>query len=288
MRVLVLGDSLGLPRPYKMQNYSPTEKELAVSYDQTYPSILQKELLEKFRSEPYFEVVNRSKRFCTLKDIASEFTDYLFFYEPDIIVLQIGIVDCWFRESKMQIVNSEEFKGYLNKIMLMLSLRPNCYLIIVGISPTSIKMDERYPGLNKEIKKYNNIYKDCVDNKRFFYIDMEKYVEPANVYKYLLLDDHHLNPQGNRLVAEKILKIIHSLVYNQMGYNLHKEQNLLDALEKFQLAYTSYSYNIDSIYNYILMLVEHKKTVQLKEVATFCKENIVDSEINELLTVLNL
>lgn len=288
MRVLVLGDSLGLPRPHRINNYLPSEKELAVSYEQTYPSIIQRDLLGKFNVEPYFEVINRSRRFCTLKDVDSEFADYLFFYEPDVIVLQIGIVDCWFREGRRQEVNSVDFEKYLKKIMLMLSLRPNCFLIIVGISPTSVKMDERYTGTNKEIKKYNNIYKEYIDNKRVFYIDMEKNVDPIDIHKYILPDDHHLNPHGNKLVADEILKIIYSLIYNKMGCHLYEQQDLKSALDKFKLAYLSYPYNIDNIYNYILMLEEHKKSHQLKEVAAFCKENIVDSEISELLVALKL
>lgn len=67
MRIVTLGDSLGLPRPNRINNYSPDEKTLAVSYDETYSSILQKSLIEKFQMNPYVEVINRSKRFYTMK-----------------------------------------------------------------------------------------------------------------------------------------------------------------------------------------------------------------------------
>lgn len=288
MRILILGDSLGLPRPHRINNYSPLEQELAVSYEQTYSSIIQRSLLESFKLEPYFEVINRSRRFCTLRDIDAEFADYLFFYEPDIIVLQIGIVDCWFREGRTQMVNSEDFQNYLNNILKMLSLRQNCFLIIVGISPTSSKMDERHSGLNAEISKYNQIYKAVVDNKRIFYIDMEQYVDPTDVHKYLLPDDHHLNPDGNQLVANDLLRLIYSLTYNKAGFQLHQQKDIEGAFAHFELAFKLYPYNVDNIYNYILMLHDKNETEQLRIVTEFCKENISDPDIAQLLLECNL
>lgn len=288
MRILTIGDSLGLPRPHRMNSYSPNEKELAVSYEQTYSSIIQKDLFQELGSKKYFEVINRSRRFCTLKDVIHEFFDYLFYYEPDVIILQIGIVDCWFREDGKQIVNIEQFKEYLNKIILLLTLRPNCTLIIVGISPTSVKMDNRYSGQNSEVKKYNDIYKAAVNNKSVYYIDMERYVDPVDIHKYILPDDHHLNPVGNQLVANECLKIIKSIIYNKFGCELYEQQNLKGALTEFDKAYRSYSYNTDNLYNYLLMLYENQQMDELLKVAEFCHEYIDDYEIEKLLNSMNL
>lgn len=58
MRVLFLGDSLGLPRPHRINNYNPDEKELAVRYDETYSSIIGKDLLNYYDFSPFIEIVN--------------------------------------------------------------------------------------------------------------------------------------------------------------------------------------------------------------------------------------
>jgi len=144
MRILVAGDSLGLPRPHRINSYSPDETELAVSYENTYSSILNKELLDYYKMEPNIEVINRSRRFQTIKNVTEEFADHLFFYEPDVIIMQVGIVDCWFREnlSGKQMVDRESYKQYLLKILELLAHRPACKVIIIGISPTSVKMQK--------------------------------------------------------------------------------------------------------------------------------------------------
>lgn len=285
MRILVLGDSLGLPRPHRINNYSPSETELAVSYNQTYPSIIQKMLIEEFYKENYFEVINRSRRFCNIKDILREFADFLFFYEPDVIILQIGIVDCWFREKRTQIVNIKEFEQTFNQIIEMLKLRPNCKLIIVGISPTSEKMDIRYVGQNQEIKKYNNSYKAHVDNNKVFYVDMESFIDPKVANKYLLPDDHHLNIEGNKLVAQELLKIIRSLYYCKKGYNNFENSNLKEAYTDFKNAFIEYPYFEDNIFNFTQMLLEFGQNEELEIVKSFCKENIKNQEIRDFLFI---
>jgi len=283
MRILVLGDSLGLPRPHRINAYSPSEKELAVAYHQTYPSIIQKALINEFIESNYFEVVNRSRRFCNLRDILREFSDFLYFYEPDIIVLQIGIVDCWYRENRMQIVDKKEFGQNLTKILEMLKLRPNCKLIIVGICPTSEKMNQRYQGQNQEIKNYNEIYKKYVDNNKVFYIDMENHIEPTNVNAFLLPDDHHLNSEGNKLVAQELLKIIKAIHFSKAGFQAYADGLLEEAYINFKNAFIVYPYYEDNIFNFVQMIMEFGQKEELEIVKDFCDKNITNREVRDML-----
>lgn len=281
MRILILGDSLGLPRPHRMNDYSPEETNLAVSYEQTYPSIIQRQLL--LENTSYFEVINRSKRSCTIRDIANEFSDYLFFYQPDIIVLQVGIVDCWFREGKKQFVNSYDFKNYLDSIISRLQFRTNCKLIIVGISPTSVKMDKRYAGLNDEIKKYNDIYIKCVDYNQIFYVNLEEFINPFNLSEYILPDDHHLNPKGNKLVAGEVLNIIEGIIFNKKGFELYNSNDIDNALNYFKRSYKQNPYYLDNLYNLLIAIYEKNSIQDFYDVADFCRLSIRDKELLELV-----
>ena len=82
MRILVAGDSLGLPRPHRINDYSLSEYNLAVSYGDTYSSIINKELLTLFKMDPYIEIINKSKRSQTIAGVYSDFIDNLFFISP--------------------------------------------------------------------------------------------------------------------------------------------------------------------------------------------------------------
>lgn len=74
-RILCVGDSLALPRE-------------GISFDETWVY-----LLGKLNSQ--WEIVNVSRRGLTSADIVSHNSkDFLEYYNPQIVVLQIGIVDC--------------------------------------------------------------------------------------------------------------------------------------------------------------------------------------------------
>lgn len=283
MRILVLGDSLGLPRPHRITNYSPSEKELAVNYENTYSSLMQQYFFNEYKNEKYFEIINRSKRMCTIRDVSNEFNDYLFFYEPDIIVLQIGIVDCWFRENRRQMVPKAEFEAHVSSIVSRLDLRPNCKLIIVGICPTSIKMDQRYPKLNLEISKYNDIYMKFVDYNKIFCVNMENLIDPTHLNEYILPDDHHLNPKGNKLVAGEVLKLIEGIIFNKKGFNFYNSGDLDSALDYFKRSYKQNSYYLDNLYNLLIAIYEKNSVQDFYDVADFCRLSIRDKEILELV-----
>lgn len=289
MRILFIGDSLGLPRPHRINNYSPLEKELAVAYEDTYSSILNAELLRTYNFDPYVEIINRSKRFYTIKDINNEFADHLFFFEPDTIVMQVGIVDCWFRDhlNGKQMVNKEDYEKYLINILNLLKHRPHCRLIIVGIAPTSNKMEKKYKGLNKEISLYNDVLKSYVDHKAIFYVDLENRITPSSPEKYLLPDDQHLNKQGNKLLADLLTKILTGFIESDRGVQYYEMDSYQQSFDHFQKSYEKYPYYLDNLYNMLVLAYQLEERDKIDEIVTFIKEKkIISDEINEIINVL--
>ena len=211
VRILIAGDSLSLPRPHQIKNFDPkTDKDLAVHFHETYGYLLQKGLERHFPDKEVF-IINRSRRAFTIKDIQKEFFDHLHYFEPDMIVLHVGIVDCWFREGGQQFVNINEFSHAYTQILNTLKLKPQTKMIVIGIAPTSVKMDTRFPGLNDEINKYNKVYQNFIDEIQTFYIDMARYIDPHEPSHYLLPDHHHLNKEGNQLLYKKLFEICKSI-----------------------------------------------------------------------------
>ncbi|MFT9819919.1 GDSL-type esterase/lipase family protein [Lysinibacillus sp. NPDC056185] len=236
---------------------------------------------------PYIEVINRATRACTIKHVNQGFIDYLCFYEPDIIVLQIGIVDCWIRENGKQFVSKGEFFNSMNGIVDLLKKRPNGQMIIVGICPTSEKMESRYPEINQEINFYNNIYKQFLNEKQIHFIDMEQFIKSTAISTYLLPDDQHINPNGNKLVATEVIKIVNSYIYNELGTKCFNDEDFKTAFNFFEKAYEKYNGNLDNLYNYILLLIENNNIVKLRNVLDSLKTNKFDKELMELIGIAN-
>lgn len=210
MNILITGDSLALPRPHRINNYK-LEEELAVHFHDTYGYLVQAALQNKF-PDKMITVTNRAQRAATIKDIHREGGNHIFFFQPDVLIVQVGIVDCWIRPEleQLQYVKLPEFIRYYLELIQMIKQRPKMKVIFIGICPTSEKMEGRTPGLLSEIMKYNLALKSRVDNEQIFFIDMDEHVSSKDPHRYLLPDDHHLNKAGNALVADKIVNIIFS------------------------------------------------------------------------------
>jgi len=287
MRVLFLGDSLGLPRPHRINDYNPDEKELAVTYDETYSSIIGKNLFNYFDFKPYIEIVNRSKRAYTIRDISKEFADHLYYFEPDLIVMQVGIVDCWFRENREQLVNRTEYEKYLRDILRLLSKRPNVRLAMVSIAPTSTKMDTRNPGLNNEIEAFNQILKSYENNRTTFFIDLNQFIDIKVINKFLLPDDHHLNKEGNRLLADLLIKLIKGLICSDEGVKQHNSDDLQNALYYFFESFKYFPTYRDNLYNLIILSYQLNEKKIFNQVVTYIEDNsILDNELLNIIAQL--
>ena len=194
IRVLILGDSLALPRP-------------GVQLNETYGSLLQREL-SKTNLEA--EVINRAKGAQSIIGIHEKLSNHLSEFQPDIVILHVGIVDCWPRNEFKGLPQTslQQFSIYYNRIINLIKNRKQTKLIIIGICPTSKRMDTKYPGTLQQIKEYNRILMSEGNQQQIFFIDMEKHISLDHLNTYLLPDDQHLNPAGNKLVYNLINELL--------------------------------------------------------------------------------
>lgn len=81
IRVVVIGDSLSLPR-----NVDVIEP---IFWDDCWPNLIPQEL----RSALPIEVLNLSGRSKQIESLVNEFTDFVELTNPDVIIVQLGIVD---------------------------------------------------------------------------------------------------------------------------------------------------------------------------------------------------
>lgn len=211
-RIVLFTDSLAMPRD---------EPEITF-YEDTYPCLLRMD----------FEVFQFSKG----GGLMSEFVEQTFYYNqyrPDIIILQIGIVDCGprafskleesiFRSNKVfrlirriiskiglskKIRNIRKLswtsrKDYRQGCEFFMSKFPNAKVYALSIVPPSDDYEKQVPGISRKIRDYNGILMDVFKQNL---IDLSRIPEDG-----IMSDHHHLTKQGHRYVYECIMRTIQS------------------------------------------------------------------------------
>lgn len=165
-KILVLTDSLGLPR----------DVPEFCSYESTWPVYL--------KSKPKAEVHQVSIGGGTSADILRQLS-YHQLYNPDIVIIQVGIVDCaprFMTKFELTVVRKIPLLGtYLIKVMnrkLVRKIRnityvkpaifkenlekiknflPKSKFIIIGIIPANNDYEKILPGIGLKIDQYNEI-----------------------------------------------------------------------------------------------------------------------------------
>ena len=210
LKILVITDSLGLPRK--------SDDDL-VPFEETW--------------------VNKLKEKATVHQISIggatiyqlyEQIKYNELFNPDLVLVQSGIVDCAPRAFKMaerQLLQSiplvrnvfskvsekygkkirnmrnisytkpDLFKLYVQKIINDFKDKP---VYFIGIVPAPLAYERKMKGITKNIEAYNSILKNASG---------DKFIETNDLSESGLLSDyHHLSVQGNQLLFEKIVKLL--------------------------------------------------------------------------------
>lgn len=162
--------------------------------------------------------------------------NYLKCYEADIVILQVGIVDCYPRSitrkeliwlSRIPLINKisaklvkrfyrqivlardityvscDEFK---NNIKEIIESFPEAKFIALPIAPPCNSFITKNPLVKRNIDKYNLILK-AIFKSDFF----DGCYANADIDKLFLKDNHHLTKYGQSLVADNLIERILSI-----------------------------------------------------------------------------
>lgn len=209
-RIVLFTDSLAMPR----------EEPEITYFEDTYPYLLRKD----------YEVFQFSKG----GGIMGEFVEQTFYYnqyKPDIIILQIGIVDCGpraFSKTEEAIFQSNRVLSLIRRILSKTGISkkirnfrqlswtsvesyrrgceffktkfPQAKVYALSIIPPSDSYEKKVPGISKKIEKYNNILKDVFKENL---IDLSSI--PA---EGIMSDHHHLTKVGHQYVCDSITRVL--------------------------------------------------------------------------------
>ncbi len=213
MKIQIIGDSFGLPR------FNNKTNSIEVEFENTYPELLRKELRLFYPNEDII-IVNSSKRFNnSLFLVRNEIMETILI-QPEYIVLQVGIVDCWSREPDTYII--EEFKGknpwiskeeYFSNLDIFIS---NCQkniqglkgIIVVNITKASLEQYNKHFNSFGNTWDFNNELKTLKHkNKEILLADAYREFS-KNIERALCSDGVHPSNYGNKLIANLVLEEI--------------------------------------------------------------------------------
>lgn len=220
LRIVALADSLAMPRPAK-------NDARGVAWSETWPKRLEYRLR---RIAPECEVISAGKRSRTATEL--EEREYVSFIEPDIIVLQVGIVDCAprvfsrlehrllrflplgvrerlikYRSRNRALLTARNplrkvytrprvFERAMRNFKSFLENRPHAPQAIVLPILVHSSLQEKSKGYFQNAALYNGILKK---------IWGDSYIAPETVghgdKDFFLEDGQHLTPAGNDAVA---------------------------------------------------------------------------------------
>lgn len=265
-------DSLSLPRPWKKN--APLEfPELFLGYDKTYPFLL-KERLET--TEHRVDISSLAKRGGTSKDAALSVEDAFFWRSPSVVVLHIGIVDCWPRGENGALIDIDSFK---QNLLLFLQNKQkfakNIPLIVVGIMPTLSRVVAKNPGINETISDYNRVLKAVFGHNALF-IDSEALFEQYGE-KLLHPDGHHLSKDGHEIIAQKIQEVLMGVFAEQEMEARNPEFSMLKQkfLDSYRLKFVDR--NTDTL---LIVLSPHKNFVLTEHDFKYSCLYIADTKIS--------
>ena len=222
MKILSIGDSFALPR----QN---------VAYEETWIY-----LLKNFFST--HELINLSKRAQTTDVLCHP--DFLEFYNPDVVIIQLGIVDCaprylsygyekflnkfpmpsflrtliWViikkggRKQQRAYVSKIKFQKNIEKYLDRCLLQNVTKVIFIKLGMPTSPMIESNEGIKQAVMDYNLVL-DSLQRKYPFLLLIDPLYEGLS--KNYVEDGYHPNKEGHMLIYSKVKIIFEDVISDE-------------------------------------------------------------------------
>lgn len=152
-------------------------------------------------------------------------------YSPDVVVLQVGIVDCYPRALKRgelailrripmlgklthwlvrkyyrklvvtRNISYVDIKSFEKHNLEILSFYKNIKLLVIPIAPPNDAFVKKNPVVRERVLKYNEVLAKVYRER--YLDDVFCGVDVSNLF---LSDDYHLSKYGNRLIYSKVME----------------------------------------------------------------------------------
>lgn len=167
MKILIIGDSYGLPR------FCKQDTKVELSYEETYPERLRQLLIDNYQKD--ILLVNRCRHANTTYSLVQGEASEVMFLHPDCVVVQLGLADLWpsslrnvepiqkALEGKDPWVSEEEFQFYIVRFIRFV-LKNNSKVIVVNIPKIADDYLQKHPLIASRTAKYNELLKKICES----------------------------------------------------------------------------------------------------------------------------
>lgn len=208
LRVLIEGDSYGLPRFYGNSD------EIALRYEETYPEMLRQRFLALDKQN--LVLVNRCLHANTTYSLVSGEATQIALLEPDVTIIALGLTDLWPSAhrnvqpvqkellGKDPWVSKEEYFRNLQRFSEC-ALAFGSRVIIVSIPPVAAWVNKKHAGVDNLIKRYNMESKILAGaNKSIIYLDWYSRVKLLGLERMVGEDGIHPTAFASAQLAEAL------------------------------------------------------------------------------------
>ena len=211
MKVLVIGDSYGLPR------YAKDSFNVELDYAGTYPEQLRRMLIAHFAED--ICLVNRCRHANTSLSLIKGEANEIEFLRPDYTILQLGLVDLWPAEGRRiwplyseqygrdPWVTPDEYKNNLQLFIKFANSRGN-KVILVNSPPVSKPHLLKHTGLEKKIAQYNNLLARLAPGAKGSLLDWHESVKCLAERNIFGSAGIHPTREASKLLARLLLQQI--------------------------------------------------------------------------------
>jgi lysophospholipase L1-like esterase len=212
MKILVIGDSVGLPLFHR------TRDEVEIGYEEVYPERLRQLLRQQYPGEDIL-LLNQCRHAQTSHVLVSGAANEVLFLRPEVLVLQLGMTDLWpaagrnipapapKMEGRDPWISAEEFRGNFTRFLDFCAGFDGLSVLLVNIPCVSQDQYRRYPEALERTERYNRILFELADRPGVSLIDafdlFKKFGESA-----YSSDRIHPASQAARALAGEILQSI--------------------------------------------------------------------------------
>ena len=217
--MIVRGDSMALPRPYRYDQFHFLERpQHATRYHEVFDAVAADRLSQSLGRRVLLS--NQSTRGMTLETFAAGLgrglDDVFFTQEPDLFVMAFGYSEAWTTHKKRhagKIAPDDVsrrlglFKQAMDKLAYFAGYMPLTLSLVLPLPYVGRELEARFPGINRLIDDYNAVMRGYEqDNMRCLAPFPDAPTPDVFEAKYLHRDGQHYTPEANARIADAIVE----------------------------------------------------------------------------------
>jgi lysophospholipase L1-like esterase len=207
--VIIIMSSMQIQKPVKVIFFGDSITRAGVE-PEGYITLMQNALRGK--TNPEYELIGAGIGGNKVYDLFLRFEDDVLSKKPDIVVIYVGVNDVWHKQSAQTGTDPDKFLAFYTAMIKKLQTSG---IRVIVCTPAAI--GERTDFSNAQdgdLNRYSNIIRDLAKKYSCGLVDLRKAFLAYNLKNntenkesgILTSDRVHLNPTGNKLVADLMLK----------------------------------------------------------------------------------